>query len=258
MSRFSIITICLNASDDLRKTLESISRQTCDDIELIIIDGGSVDGSDAVLEEYSSMINCLVSEPDNGIYDAQNKGIDHAGGDYLFFLNAGDILLDDQLFEKLAGMSLEADLVYGNIQVKIKGGVGFLKKMPRKLSKAFMFNDTIPHQSVLIKRELFNRIGKYNLDYPIVADYDYFMRAMYSQKCSGKFIDLVFAEYNMDGTSSKLSNRRQMMLERRRTKRKYLGRFDYIVYSLLMPFYSLFVKYPRFLVKMRRVDPDAE
>jgi glycosyltransferase involved in cell wall biosynthesis len=92
MKKISIITVCLNAKDDLDKTLASIAPQKTEEVELVIIDGNSTDGSQVVFKEYSDIIDCLVVEEDKGIYDAQNKGISNANGRFLLFLNAGDIL----------------------------------------------------------------------------------------------------------------------------------------------------------------------
>ena len=201
------------------------------------------------------MIDRLVVEGDKGIYDAQNKGIDNANGRYLLFLNAGDILKEGVLTK----VGLEADrpdIIFGNIDVKMSEDFSFIKKMKPRISKMFLYYDTIPHQAVFIRKSLFDKIGKYKLEYPIVADYEFFVNALFMENCSSSKIDLCISEYNMDGTSSRLSNRRKMMKERAQIKRLYYTGFELFVFGLLSPFYYLFVKYPSYLKRLRRRKDD--
>jgi glycosyltransferase involved in cell wall biosynthesis len=255
MKKISIITVCLNAKDDLDKTLASIAPQKTEEVELVIIDGNSTDGSQVVFKEYSDIIDCLVVEEDKGIYDAQNKGISNANGRFLLFLNAGDILKKGVLAEVVLEASYP-DLIYGHIDVKISEDFGFIKKMKSRIGKMFLNYDTIAHQAVFIKKSLFDKIGKYKLEYPIVADYEFFVRAIFKENCSSRQIDLVISEYKMDGTSSRLSNRRKMMKERAQIKKLYYSGFELFVFGLLSPFYYLFVKYPSYLKRLRRRKND--
>ncbi len=115
MVKLSIITVNLNNSAGLRKTIESIVKQTFKDFEYIIIDGGSTDGSAEVIKEFADKITYWVSEPDKGIYNAMNKGILHAKGEYLLFLNSGDWLADDDLLSKVFCEPRTADIIYGHM-----------------------------------------------------------------------------------------------------------------------------------------------
>lgn len=115
MNQLSIITITYQAEPFIRRTLESLMKQTSQDFEYIVIDGGSKDKTLAILAEYPSRINFLLSEPDRGLYDAMNKGLAVAKGKYVWFMNAGDVLADDRLVEDLVPfLRQEPDVVYGD------------------------------------------------------------------------------------------------------------------------------------------------
>ena len=111
--KYSIITVNYNNKDGLRKTIESVIHQTFRDFEFIVIDGGSTDGSAEVLKEYDAQIDYWVSEPDNGVYYAMNKGTRQAHGDYLNFMNSGDCLYDEKVLEHLSAKGLSADIIVG-------------------------------------------------------------------------------------------------------------------------------------------------
>ena len=115
--KLSVITINYNNRDGLRKTIESVVNQTCKDFEYVIIDGGSTDGSVDVIKEYADRINYWVSEPDKGIYNAMNKGIDVAQGEYCLFLNSGDYLFDNYVLSEVALHLDGTDVITGCLKL---------------------------------------------------------------------------------------------------------------------------------------------
>ena len=179
---FSIITITYNAADTLEETILSVISQTYHHIEYIIVDGASTDGTMEVVERYRNHINKMVSEPDKGLYDAMNKGIDMATGDYLVFLNAGDSFHADttlqQMVHSIKSKELP-DILYGNTAiVDAKRHFVRMRRLapPEELSwRSFRQGMLVCHQAFIVKRALAER---YNCQYRFSADFDWCIRMM--------------------------------------------------------------------------------
>ena len=201
MPTFSIITINLNNCSGLEKTIESVFSQTCRDFEYIIIDGGSTDGSWELVQKNSGGLKCFVSEKDGGVYDAMNKGILRATGDYLMFLNSGDYLLQPAvLSESLAIISTHAaDIYYGNMVVE-EGGKKLSRKPVKLLTLEYLESAPINHQASFISRPLFSELGLYDTRFSMAADHAFYLKAFISGK-TFKYIDLDMVFYAMDGMS---------------------------------------------------------
>ena len=202
--KLSVITINYNNKSGLQKTFDSIVNQTFTDYEYIVIDGGSSDGSKEVIEEYSSKINYWVSEKDKGIYNAMNKGIVQAKGEYCLFLNSGDWLVDSDVLEKVFLLKLEKDIFYGNI-LKVYSSLKIERdKSPQSsfLTLADMFFSTLNHPSTFIKKKLFNEYGLYNEEYKIVSDWAFFLKVIGLYNVSVKYIDVDISYYDTTGISS--------------------------------------------------------
>jgi glycosyltransferase involved in cell wall biosynthesis len=163
----SIITINYNNKNGLSGTINSVLAQTCTDYEYIIIDGGSMDGSGDLIRLHQDKLSYWVSERDSGIYDAMNKAIPIAKGNYLFFLNSGDCFADPEVLAKMKESlrSTTYDIVYGNTLVENK-----LKYSPQSLTLFNALYIGVSHQAMFLKKELFEKAGLYNTDYKIVAD----------------------------------------------------------------------------------------
>lgn len=199
--RYSIITVNLNDKAGLEKTINSVVSQTSTDWELIIIDGGSTDGSQNVIEQHKQSIAYWVSEKDRGIYHAMNKGITAAKGEYCFFLNAGDYIVSTSLFDDLSNSGLDADIISGNV-LKIRKNGKYRTIRPHDhptLHKLCIHS--LPHQASLIRRTLFDEIGLYNESYRIVSDFDFFLKALIVFKKSYQKTDLNFSYFNLSGIS---------------------------------------------------------
>lgn len=211
--KISIITINFNNKVGLDRTIRSVINQSYTHIEYIVIDGGSEDGSKEVLERYTEKIAYVISEPDHGIYNAMNKGIRAATGEYLLFLNSGDNLVNNQIIEKVANHGLNEDLVYGDI-IFVKGEELTDWIADDELSFVTFYEHTIPHPATFIKRTLFETVGLYNEDYKIVSDWEFFLLATCRFNCSYKHISLTIAEFYMDGISADPKNDKLLLAER--------------------------------------------
>ena len=142
--KLSIITINLNNRDGLQKTIDSVVSQTFRDFEWIVIDGGSTDGSKELIEQYADHFSYWVSEPDKGIYNAMNKGIKVAKGEYLQFLNSGDWLVDEKALERCFWHESKADIAYGDLWF-CNGEEKERYKYPNKLTLKYLYDFSLGH-----------------------------------------------------------------------------------------------------------------
>jgi len=219
--KLSIITINLNNAIGLRKTIESVISQTFKDYEYIIIDGASVDGSIEILKEFSDQLTCWVSEPDKGIYNAMNKGIKLAKGEYLLMMNSGDVFYKKNTLKRSLEFGLNKDLVYGDILEIVNEHELCNKKFPEKLLFSFFYKYSLGHQAIFVKRTLHDTIGPYFESFKIVSDWCFFTLAVCKYNCSYKHIPIIVAATKRDGVSCDLNNMDLMISERK----KFLDQF---------------------------------
>ena len=179
--KLSLITINFNNKDGLKKTIDSVVAQTFKDFEWIVIDGGSTDGSRELLEQYADHFAYWVSEPDHGIYNAMNKGIDHAHGEYLQFLNSGDWLNAPTTLQELFATPLDGDIVYGDQDYYEGNRLVESRKHPDALSLKYLYEWSLGHSSSFIKRELLAE-AHYNENYRIVSDWEFFLKKALENK----------------------------------------------------------------------------
>lgn len=211
--KISIITINYNNVSGLERTIQSVIGQTYGNLEYIVIDGGSVDGSKELIAGFEESITYWVSEADKGIYNAMNKGIKAATGDYLLFINSGDVLTDQSIIDEVIATGLKDDLVYGNL-IFTNGNVRRQWFPDSKLTFKTFFRESIPHPSTFIKRTLFEKVGLYNEHYAIVSDWEFFMLAVCKFHCSYQYIDKFITLFSEDGISSGEDNYISMKKER--------------------------------------------
>lgn len=195
----SIITVSYNAIDTIEETICSVINQTYPNIEYIIIDGGSTDGTVDIIKKYQNNIAYWVSESDKGIYDAMNKGIKQASGEWINFMNSGDIFYEKDIISKVcAGINSDTDVVYGDTLLKYSWGM-----IEKKASSLIDMEKHLPfsHQSCLIKLSLMKKYF-YDLQYRICADYNFFY-SLYKRKGCFQYIPLIFSVYEAEeGVSS--------------------------------------------------------
>ena len=222
MPLISIITVNYNNREGLEKTIHSVKSQSFQDFEYIVVDGASSDGSAELLKEHTDRINIGISERDSGVYNAMNKGIRVSSGDYLLFLNSGDFLVDNQVLENVLNYKLERDIVYGDMRIRWSENNLSLGKMPQTINSFHLYKDTIWHPVTFIKRDLLIACGLYNENYKLVADYDFFCKAMIQKNAASKYIPVCIAEYNTEGMSSREEYKKIEKAERQKVISSYL------------------------------------
>ena len=239
--KISIITVVYNAKPLIERTIKSIISQSYLNIEYIIIDGGSDDGTLELAEQYQSQIALILSGKDNGIYDAMNKSLKNATGDYVLFLNAGDELYDKDTLTKIFATSPNADVYYGNTAVvNLRGQVLGDRRLkpPAQLTwRSLKYGMCVSHQSFIAKRLL---CDFYNLDYKIAADIDWVINVL---KQSEKTVNtnIYISKFLAGGTSHR--RKKSAWMERFRIMVKHYGFFQTIwnhVYIVVrFPFHKL-------------------
>ena len=208
--KLSIITICYNEKE-IKRTCERIVQQTNKDFEWIVIDGASDKWCLDILKKYQSNMAYFISEKDSGIYNAMNKGILQAKGEFLLFLNAGDELCDNTIIEKvMPHLDSSADIFYANANFALSEREDELKSYPEKLTKIFFIDGCICHQAAFIKRELFDTHGLYNEKNKIVSDWEHWLKFC-NGNCIFKHINILAASFYCDGLS--WNNREQTITE---------------------------------------------
>ena len=205
--KISIITICFNNENDIRETIESVVNQSYNNFEYIIIDGGSTDKTLSIINEYSEKIDLVISEPDNGMYDAINKGIRNATGDIIGLIHAGDRLHDAEVIEKIAGHFInnpEIDATYGNSKIVTAAGDLKMVNMGGEFSKKRIKGGWMPsHQSIYLKKEVFEKYGLYRNDLGGAGDYELFIRFFYCQELNIKYLNEFIIYFTLGGNSTK-------------------------------------------------------
>jgi len=207
MLTVSIITVCRNAEEVLEPTIRSVLSQTYPDIEYLIIDGASADRTLEIVKRYGNRIARIISEPDQGIYDAMNKGIAAATGEIVYFLNAGDRLADATVIETLARAfeSPETQIVYGRaLYDNIPNNVGqrYHQRNFRFRTKMDVARHVSPQQCFFYRREVFTHIGTFDTRFPTAADMDWFLRSL-THKIPNYFLDTDICICNLGGVSSR-------------------------------------------------------
>jgi len=207
--KISIITATYNCASTLRDTIQSVSSQTARaHIEYIIIDGGSDDGTLQIIKDNSNHIDHWISEADNGIYDALNKGLQMATGDWIGFLHADDIFANDQTIEKIidAADEKEINAIYGNLQYvqqhpphKVIRQWISQSFQPKLLKRGWM----PPHPTVYITRNHYKTIGSFNINYLISADYDLMLRLFSHSQTKSMHINEVLIKMKIGGASNR-------------------------------------------------------
>jgi len=220
MPKLSIITINLNNPVGLLRTLESVKYQTYTNYEWIIIDGGSDETDITILKQNSNHFKYWKSEPDSGIYNALNKGIFQATGDYCFFLNSGDSLVNEKVLEKVFYNDLYEDVIFGNLLVTLNNRLIGKSIGKTKLTFLDLYNGLIKHQAAFIRRSLFEKQGLYNEELKIVADMEFFIKTIGTGGASYKYFDLDISFFDNEGISNK--NESLVLQERNYIIDKYL------------------------------------
>lgn len=219
---FSLITVCFNAERSIASALQSASDQTCRDFENVVVDGASTDSTLEVVSRFDDLPLVVTSEPDQGIYDAMNKGVARSKGEVLYFLNADDRLHDPDVLARVQQVFVEnpeVDLVWGNVVYTNPNGSSLIRRFNHINNRNLIFLD-LNHQGAFARRRLFDRIGCFNTRFRINADYDWFLRAVRSG-AKWKYFDLKIACFHTAGMHSR--NVKNLREERRLVRKQYIG-----------------------------------
>lgn len=230
--KLSIITINYNNREGLKKTINSVINQTFRDFEYILIDGGSEDGSKEIILQHEAQFSYWRSEKDHGIYNAMNKGILAAKGDYLLFLNSGDCLASNDILEQVFATPLKEDIVYGNLLFESQDGNHTLGIYPDELNVYNVLEGSLPHPASFIKRQLFDN-SLYTESYRIVSDWEFWIKKIIMEGVSYKHISLTISRFDTTGISSnsqRCNEERELVLQRL---------FPRMIYSELMSWYEI-------------------
>ncbi len=222
--RISIITVNLNNKTGITQTIASVINQTYPNIEYIIIDGGSIDGSVEVIKEHEDRITYWVSEPDRGIYHAMNKGVKRATGDYLLMLNSGDYLIDENIIERFVKLNPTEAIVYGNLKWQKDKNLNN-HKFPKELSFKYFINNALGHQSMFIHNTVHKIIGYYDEEFRITADWKLTLLSYSKYNLPFKYIDFEISVCQRDGISFIPTNWNQILKERRNLLEKEFSTF---------------------------------
>ena len=193
--KYSIITINYNNKDGLKKTIESVINQSCKDFEYIIIDGGSTDGSVDVIRQYADRINYWISEPDKGVYNAMNKGVAQAHGEYLNFMNSGDWFYNNDVLKDVFP-HLDSDIVTGQAFYENKIH-GFFKQ---NITMLDFFKGSLEHQATFIRKNLFSN-KLYDESFKIISDWKFFVETLIYDHASFHSINVLVCNFDTTGIS---------------------------------------------------------
>jgi putative colanic acid biosynthesis glycosyltransferase len=226
--RFSIVTVTLNCAEDAARTAQSVLGQTYGDYEYIVKDGGSQDGTADQMRALGARV--FVS-PDRGIYDAMNQALDHCRGEYVYFLNAGDTFAGPDVLSRLAaGIDQRAAICYGELELQ---PMRTRTRHPDRLSSYYLFRKNLNHQAWLARRDVYLKLGKFDLRYRYVADQAFVWQAVLRERLPAQHLDLVIANFEYGGTSTRRSASTTVRQERWELVRRFFRPWQIGLYGLV-------------------------
>jgi glycosyltransferase involved in cell wall biosynthesis len=221
--KISLITVVYNAETTIGRCIESVISQNFKNIQYIVIDGSSTDGTNEIINRYHDHIDVLRSEPDAGIYDAMNKGIGLANGDIIGILNADDYFAENDVLDAIATAFIKqsSEIVYGDLDYVRPNGEIIRRWRSKKYTHGmFKWGWMPPHPTFYCKRDLFKKFGDYRSDYGTAADYELMLRFMNVHEASSFYLAKVMVKMGIGGTSNKsLINRLKALINDARAMR---------------------------------------
>jgi len=206
----SVITVCYNAAATLEDTIRSVVNQTYPNIEYIVVDGASTDRSMDIINKYSHRISTIISEQDKGIYDAMNKGIAKASGQYILFLNAGDCFTSTHTLHGIArcvdgrnaeiyfGKIVWVDTTHHHIHTTNHSHIQFQSQL---------YYENFPHPATIYNRDVFRKYGLFNLTYKVYADYEWNLRALVEHHAPFYYFDNLVTTFYTGGISNNIQDK---------------------------------------------------
>ena len=205
--KISIITVCFNSAETIEDTLFSVAAQSYPEVEHIVVDGGSKDGTQGIVAHHGSCVTKFISEPDNGIYDAMNKGLDLASGHIIGFLNADDVYADNEVIAKVADIMSNGglDALYGDAEFFHSDNPEYTV---RRYSSQYFSHKRIAmgwmpaHPTLFLQRRVFERFGPFNTDYRIAGDFEFVARVFHADTLKYHYLPEVMVRMRTGGVST--------------------------------------------------------
>jgi glycosyltransferase involved in cell wall biosynthesis len=205
--KISIITVCRNSEKTIETTIKSVISQTYKNIEYIIIDGDSKDKTKDIVLSYGDRISKFVSESDKSLWEAMNKAIKLATGDFIYFINSDDYIYDRNVIDDVVTIinkKPELDFIYGDVEVRQTQGKRIIQKSPtpNEIIESMILRGTIPHVGSFIEANLFQTIGLYNENYRLASDYEWITKLIHDPDIKLFYFPRVIASFYAGGLSS--------------------------------------------------------
>ncbi|HNW25913.1 MAG TPA: glycosyltransferase family 2 protein [Candidatus Gastranaerophilaceae bacterium] len=233
--KISVITVCYNAKNDIEDTIQSVFKQTAlENIEYIIIDGNSTDGTKEIIKKYKDKISKYISESDTGIYNAMNKGIKLATGDFIQFLNAGDFYINEKVVEDFLPhlQNAKSEIIFGNLFAFNKYN-GDVVRINENIIDKYLFNyQSIPHPCTFFRREIFEKVGLYNENYRIVSDFEWYLKYFNEYGGSYLYVDKYAIIFDLNGICSSAKFADIHRKERKEVVKKYYSGLEHFIYKV--------------------------
>jgi glycosyltransferase involved in cell wall biosynthesis len=242
--KITIITVCKNSEGFLDETIKSVINQTYKNVQYIIIDGNSTDGTVEIIKKHSARISFWLSEEDGGMYNAINKGLKHSTGNYILILNSDDVLASDETVKNVVRQieNERLDYYYGNIIKSKNGKDKKVKLFPVSFKQLLLstHGTFVPHPCFLISAELNNKLNGYDQQYKYASDYDYILRALSAPGSKGKYIDGYISKFRIHENSITAGG--NIDIERKTIIQRH-GYFQYNYFSRWASYYTLWIYY---------------
>jgi glycosyltransferase involved in cell wall biosynthesis len=226
--KISVITVCKNSENTISKCINSVLEQDYSNIEYIVIDGVSTDNSLKISREFENGIDKIISEPDEGIYDAMNKGIKNSSGDYIIFLNADDYFISNSTVANIikfieAEPGENIDVFYGKVFILDNdSNKGHIWKASR-VSKYSLYRGSIPHPATVYSKKAFDKCGSFDISYKIAGDYEWVVRAYLKHQLIFKPFDMVISLFLKGGVSTDKVYKSLSMREKEKVRNIYFS-----------------------------------
>jgi glycosyltransferase involved in cell wall biosynthesis len=220
--KITIITVCLNSENYIEKTIQSVLTQTYPNIEYIVIDGNSSDNTLSIINKYRAEIDIIISEKDAGIYDAMNKGVSLSTGDIIYFLNSGDRLYNNTIVEQVVNIFIgkpEYSMVYGDLIFYSDKEEKYITNNRKGDLVDFLIHGT-SHQSLFVRKKLFETVGLFNTNFTILADKDWLLRSIIGKRLPILYMGMPMSYFLAGGISCQYRN--EYFFEDSRIIRDYL------------------------------------
>lgn len=239
---FSIVTVCLNDLENLKQTVSSIRTQVFKDYEYIVVDGGSTDGTIVYLNSITP--DRFIVEPDDGIFFAMNKALNMCTGEYICFMNAGDVFYDEYVLEKVSRHIKKypyVKLFYGDVITPTNPR--YFSRQPSKLTKFILYRTTgVCHQTCFFRHEIYSKTGGFDLTFRYKGDREFLTRVILEKKISYKHLNIVVARYKGGGFSE--LNMKYAHKEIETIRQKYFSAMERRFYSFELAFVDIIKKVP--------------